>query len=84
MPTLFQKASSMSNNVPTQTTELETAVSISEFLTIGKNVSLEQAIEAVKPSSACKTYIDKIGKLVASYAGGGKAPVVKRHCITST
>jgi hypothetical protein len=74
MPTLIQKALNMSNNVPTQTTELETAVSISEFLTIGKNASLEQSIEAVRPSSACKTYIDKIGKLVMSYVWGWQGP----------
>lgn len=78
MPTLIQKALNMSNNVPTQTTELETAVSLSEFLLIAKNASIEQAIEAVRASSACKAYIDKIGKLVMFYVGGGNAPVVKR------
>jgi hypothetical protein len=78
MPSLIQKALNMSNNVPTQTTELETAVSISEFLTIGWGASLEKAVEAVRPSSACKAYIDKIGKLVLFYVGGGKAPVVRR------
>jgi hypothetical protein len=78
LPTLIQKALNASNQVPTQSTELETAVSISEFLQLSDKASIAKAVEAVEASSACKGYVDKIGKIVQFYVGGADAPVIKR------
>ena len=82
LPMLIQKALNASNNVPTQQTEFETAVSMSEFLQAAKGrgdmPSTKQLVDAVEGSSACKGYDDKIATMVCRFAGGDGAPAIHR------
>ena len=82
LPNLAQRALNASNQVRTQTNEMETGASIAEYLTActrrGIKVDTMQVVEAVEGSSECDGYVDKVAKMVLLYSGGKGAPAIHR------
>jgi hypothetical protein len=81
LPHLGQQALNASNNVRTETSELETASTIAEYAKqdarAGISANWSKYVEAAKASAPpCEAYIDTIGRYVKDYGGGPGAPLI--------
>ena len=77
LPHLVQLGLNASNEVPTKSTEMETAESLKEYMLNSKG-DVKSAIAAVECTSARKGYVDKLATMVQLYVGGGNGTVIKR------
>ena len=81
LPHLGQQALNASNNVSSETSELETATTIAEYAEQDRRMGVEadysMYVEAAKASAPpCESYIETIGRYVKAYGGGPGAPLI--------
>ena len=81
LPKLGQQALNASNNVATETSELETASTIADFamrMAIeGQALTYDTCVDAARASMPpCEAYIDTIGEYVSHFSGGKCAPLI--------
>ena len=81
LPSLAQQALNASNNVITETSELETASTISDAAANAEKQNLAedwgQYVEQARASAPpCEPYIETIGKYVRDFSGGPGAPLI--------
>ena len=81
LPKLGQQALNASNNVATETSELETASTIADFamrMAIeGQEINYDTCVDAARASMPpCEAYIETIGTYVSHFSGGEGAPLI--------
>ena len=80
MPDLAQRALNASNNAVTESSELETGVTIAEFALaeFSSRVDYSLCVAAAAASMPpCREYVGIIGEYVRQFGGGEGAPIIK-------